>query len=111
MAFVNCAVTGGSSSATCSGQPISVGNNNTMTFNIQTQDSFGNPSAPTATKTITFTNSDVTFSITSGAPATITTASATSGQDTLSHGMNGGTDTLTAIANSGFANVTMTAKK
>ncbi|HST32977.1 MAG TPA: hypothetical protein VLJ80_05595, partial [Solirubrobacteraceae bacterium] len=106
MAFVNCSV----GAENCSGQPISVGNNSDMTFNMQTQDSFGNPSAPTSALSITFTNSDGTFSITAGEPAKITAPATTSGSVTLHHGVNGGTNTLTAKA-SGFANVTLTAKK
>jgi uncharacterized membrane protein len=108
MAFVNCSLPEGN--ATCSGQPISVGNNSNMTFNMQTQDAFGNPSSPTSALSITFTNSDGTFSITAGEPATIGTAATTSGSVTLHHGVNGGTDTLTAKA-AGFANATLTAKK
>ena len=107
MKFVNCSIGG----ATCSPQPISVGNNTDTTFSIQTQDPFGNPVAPTTTITITFGNSDGTFSITSGAPATISTGGTTSGVVTLHHGNNGGTDTLTATASSGFPAATLTAKK
>ena len=86
-------------------------NNNSMTFNIQTQDPFGKPSAPTATISVTFTNSDPNFDISAGAPASITTASATSGQVTVHHGTNGGTDTLTATASATFGTATLTAKK
>jgi hypothetical protein len=110
MAFVNCATTANPSNPTCSGQPITIGNNSDMTFNMQTQDSFGNPSSPTSALSITFTNSDGTFSISAGEPATIGTSATTSGQVTLHHGVNGNTDTLTAKA-SGFANATLTAKK
>ncbi len=109
IAFVNCSIP--SNNTTCSGQPIAMGNNGDMTFNIQAQDSLGNPSAPTASFTITFTNSDGTFSITSGSPASITTSSATSGQVNLHHAQNGGTDTLTATPSNGFAAITLTAKK
>jgi hypothetical protein len=109
MRFVNCSLPVGNT--ICTGQPIAMGNGGDMTFNMQTQDPFGNPSAPTATITVNFTNSDGTFTITAGAPASITTASTTSGQVTLHHGINGGTDTLTATASSGFAPVTLTAKK
>ena len=110
MVFVNCSLA--TNSATCSPQPISVGNNSDMTFNIQTQDPFGNPSAPSVAISITFTNSDGTFSITAGAPAAITPPATTSGQVTLHHGMNGGTDSLTAHASAGgFADATLTAKK
>jgi uncharacterized membrane protein len=108
MAFVNCSIPEGN--ATCSGQPISIGNNNNMTFNMQTQDAFGNPSSPTSALSITFTNSDGTFSITAGEPATIGISATTSGQVTLHHGVNAGPDTLTAKA-SGFPNATLTAKK
>jgi hypothetical protein len=110
MAFVNCATATNPTNATCSGQPISVGNNANMTFNMQTQDAFGNPSSPTSPLSITFTNSEPSlFSITAGEPATIGTSSTTSGQVTLHHGVNG-EDTLTAKA-AGFANATLTAKK
>jgi hypothetical protein len=107
MRFVNCSIGG----ATCSGQPIGLGNNSDLTFNLQTQDPFGNPSPPTTTVAITFGNSDPTFSITGGSPATISTSAATSGLVTLHHGTNGGIDTLTATASSGFAAATLTAKK
>jgi hypothetical protein len=110
MAFVNCSTTANPSNATCTGQPIEVGNKSNMTFNMQTQDSFGNPSAPTSALSITFTNSDPTFSISSGEPALIATSATTSGLVTLHHENNGSTDTLTAKA-TGFANATLTAKK
>jgi hypothetical protein len=109
MAFVNCSLPEGN--ATCSGQPIAMGNNGNLTFNMQTQDAFGNPSSPTSALSITFTNSESSlFSITAGEPATIGTSATTSGQVTLHHGINGNPDTLTAKA-AGFANATLTAKK
>jgi hypothetical protein len=109
MAFVNCSVEGAGGNATCSGQPIAMGNNTSMTFNMQTQDSFGNPAAPTATLNITFANSDGNFTMGVGSPATIAPPATTSGQVTLKHANNGGTDTLTAKA-TGFE-ATLTAKK
>jgi hypothetical protein len=110
MKFVNCSLPT-TANTTCSGQPLAMGNNGDLTFNIQTQDPFGNPSAPTATITITFSNSDGAYSITAGGPATITTASATSGQVTLRHGVSSTTDTLTAHASSTFSDISLTAKK
>jgi hypothetical protein len=110
IAFVSCSIP--TNNTTCDPQPIAVSNNNNMTFNMQTQDPYANPSAPTSTITINFTNTDGTFSITAGAPATIASATNTSGQVTLHHGVNGGTTTLTATpTGSGFAAVTLTAKK
>ena len=108
LAFVNCSLPAGNTA--CTGQPITMGNNADMTFNIQTKDSLGNPSSPTSSLSITFANSDGTFSIGAGEPATIGTSATTSGSVTLHHGVNGGTDTLTAKA-AGFANATLTAKK
>jgi hypothetical protein len=110
MAFVNCATTANPSNTTCTGQPISVGNNSNMTFNMQTQDAFGNPSSPTSALSITFTNSDAGFTISSGEPATIGTGATTSGQVTLHHTNSNTETTLTAKA-SGFASATLTAKR
>jgi len=107
MAFVNCSVPAGNT--TCTGA-IKVGNQSNMTFNMQTQDAFGNPSAPASALGISFANSDGTFSMGAGSPATITPPATTSGQVTLSHGVNGGVDTLTAKA-TGFAIATLTAEK
>jgi hypothetical protein len=111
MAFVNCATTGNPNNTTCTGQPISVSNNSNMTFNMQTQDAFGNPASPTSALSITFTSSDApNFTISSGEPATIGTAATTSGQVTLHHNNSNSETTLTAKA-SGFANATLTAKR
>jgi hypothetical protein len=113
MVFVNCAATGPPviNSPTCTVQPLAMGNNTDMTFNMQTQDPFGNPSAPASAITISFTNSDGTFTMGVGAPASITTAGASSGTVTLHHAVNGGTDTLTATASAGFPPATLQAKK
>jgi hypothetical protein len=108
MAFVNCSLPE-ATNVTCSGQPIHVANNTNLTFNMQTQDSFGNPSAPSALLSIALTNSKEEWTIT-GSPATITPPATTSGQLTLKHTNNPKEDTVTAKA-TGFANATLTAEK
>jgi hypothetical protein len=110
MLFVNCSDP--ANNATCSGQPISLGNNGSMTFQVELEDTYGNPAAPTSTVSITFSDSDGTFSITSGSPATIASPATTSATVTLHHGVNGGTDTLTATDGSGqVPPITLTAQK
>ncbi len=49
MVFVNCSQPS-AGNTTCSRQPIGMGNGNDMTFNIQTQDPFGNASAPPSSR-------------------------------------------------------------
>jgi hypothetical protein len=109
MAFVNCSLPE-ATNVTCSGQPIHVANNTNMTFNMQTQDAFGNPSAPTAPLSITLTNSETEKWSIAGSPATIAPPATTSGQVTLKHANNGSADTITAKA-TGFASATLTAEK
>src|SRR5262249_37008647 len=67
MVFVNCSMPSGNTA--CVGQPIRMGNNSSMTFNVQTVDGFGNPSTPISTLTIAVSG-DANFRITSGTPAT-----------------------------------------
>ena len=100
MVFINCSTPGGNT--TCAGQPIRMGNNNSMTFNVQTLDGFGNPSAPSSTLTIAVSG-DANFRITSGTPATITAASTTTGQLTVAHNNSNTTATITAHVTSGPA--------
>jgi hypothetical protein len=109
LAFVNCSLPE-ATNVTCTGQPIHVANNTNMTFNMQTQDSFGNPSAPSAALSITLTNSETEKWSITGSPAAITPPATTSGQVTLKHANNGSADTITAKA-TGFANATLVAEK
>jgi hypothetical protein len=108
MAFVNCSLPE-ATNVTCTGQPIHVANNTNLTFNMQTQDSFGNPSAPAAVLSIALTNSKAEWTIT-GSPATITPPATTSGQVTLKHTNNPAQDTVTAKA-TGFPDATLVAEK
>jgi hypothetical protein len=110
MAFINCSMPSGNT--TCAGQPIAMGNNSNMTFNIQTQDPFGNPSTPTAALTISLSG-DANYTIIAGTPATITPPANTSGQITARHNNVNATGTITAHVTSGpaFADATMAVKK
>ncbi len=111
MVFINCSLPSAANTG-CTGQPIAMGNGGNMTFAIQIQDPYGNPSAAASAMTITFTNNDATFTITAGAPASITPPATTSGSVTLHHATNGGTDTLKAHSSLAlFPDVTLTAKK
>ena len=110
MAFVNCSLPSGNDS--CGGQPIAMSNNANMTLNIMLLDAFNNPAVAGSTVTVTLTNNEPTFSFgTGGATASVATGSGTSTQIVLRHGVNGGTDTLTAhAAAGGFSDATLQAK-
>ena len=111
MVFINCSMPSASNTA-CTGQPIAMGNNANMTFNIQTRDPFGNPSAPTAALTISLSG-DVNFTIIGGTPATITPPANTSGQITARHNNSNTAATITAHVTSGpaFPDATMAVKR
>jgi hypothetical protein len=112
LAFANCS--NPASNTTCSGQPISIPNNTSMTFTLQTQDIYGNPSAPTGALTISITSSNsADFAVASGAPATISPPATTSGSVTVSHNNNNTTSTITAHVTSGpaFADAALSVKR
>jgi hypothetical protein len=109
--FVNCILLP-STSIACTGT-IAMGNNSNVTFNMRTVDTFGNPSSPAAATSITFANSDSTnFSITAGAPASITSPATQSAQVTQHHNNSNTSDTLTAHASPGtIADATLAATR
>jgi Flp pilus assembly protein TadG len=110
IAFVNCSK--GTGGTTCSGQPISVGNNSSMTANIAVVDQFGNVSTSAAGLTITLTSADTSnFTVTSS--VTIGPGGSTSGQLTVTTAKNNPpTVNITAHPTSGsFSDIILQVKK
>jgi prepilin-type N-terminal cleavage/methylation domain-containing protein len=109
MVFVNCSKPAGNTTCT---NPIGMGNNSSMMFNVQTTDAFGNVATPSATITISITSNNTHFSIPGGS-ATIIPPLTSTGSITVNHDNNNSSATITAHVTSGPAlpDVTMTVQK
>jgi hypothetical protein len=92
MAFVNCSIGG----VTCTGQPISVGNNSSLTLNIELRDAFGNPALALGNVSIGLSNDNPADWTPGTSSVSVNAGASTSAQYTVSHNNQKAPDLLTA---------------